>query len=105
MLTQTATVTRTPSTTADSEGNSVPGVQVITNYPACLQDGGAFETFEGANRIVADALVFLPGTADINGRDEVTVSGERYQVVGQPSEMRTPRGIHHVEAFLVRADG
>ncbi len=104
LLTQTATVTRTPSSTADSEGNWAPGTQTATTYACRLQDGESIETFEGANRIVADALLFLPASASINGRDEVTVDAKRYQVVGRPAEMRTPRGIHHIEARLQRVD-
>ncbi len=60
--------------------------------------------FEGADRIIANARLFLGPESSITGRSEVTVESKRYQVVGKPAEMRTPRGVHHIEANLRRAD-
>jgi len=100
MLTQTATITRTPSTTVDAEGDWTSGTQTASTSPCRLEAGRSVEVFDGAERLVADALIFLPATADITSHDEVTVGGRRYQVVGQPAEMRSPAGVHHIEANL-----
>ncbi len=104
MLTQTATIDNTPSTAADNEGNWVPGTPATTIEPCRLEYGSSVEVFAGADRIIADALVFLGPTSSITGRSEVTVDSNRYQVVGQPIEMRTPLGVHHIEATLRRVD-
>ena len=105
MLTQTATITDTPKGTADDEGNWVPGAAETSTQPCRLQDGVSEEVFVGADRIIADALLFLGPNAAITGRSEVTVDAKRYQVVGRPAEMRTPLGIHHLEVKLRRVDG
>lgn len=105
LLTQTATITGTAKGAADAEGNWTPGAGTTTTWPCRLQDGESTELFEGADRIVADALLFLPAGAPITGRSEVTVDGKPYQVVGRPAELRTPRGVHHLEVHLRRVDG
>lgn len=105
LLTQTATITDTPKGAADAEGNWTPGAGTSTTSPCRLQDGESTEIFEGTDRIVADALLFLPAGAAITGRSEVTVDAKRYQVVGRPAELRTPRGLHHIEVHLRRIDG
>ena len=102
MLTQTATITDTPKGTTDDEGNWVPGAAATSTEPCRLQDGTSLEVFEGTNSIIADGLLFLGPAAAITGRSEVTVDGKRYQVVGRPAEMRTPRGVHHLEVKLRR---
>ena len=107
MLTQTATITDTPKGSTDAEGNWVPGPgpPATSTEPCRLQHGTSEEVFVGADRIIADALLFLGPATAITGRSEVTVDGKRYQVVGRPAELRTPRGVHHLEVHLRRVDG
>lgn len=104
MLTQTATISDTPATTSDAEGNWTPGTPVTSTEPCRLEDSQSIEVFDGANRIIADARLFLGPDASITGRSEVTVDAKPFVVVGKPTEQRTPRGVHHVEALLRRAD-
>jgi len=48
-------------------------------------------------------VLFLPAAAaTATFEDEVLVDGLRYQVDGRPDVLRTPRGIHHVEARVRR---
>ena len=104
LLTQTATISDTPTTTSDAEGNWTPGTAVVSTEPCRLEDGQSIEVFDGANRITGDARLFLGPGAVITGRSEVTVAAKRYAVVGQPAEQVSPRGIHHIEALLRRVD-
>lgn len=112
LLTQTATITRVRPATApdsDSDGNWLPGTPTTASYPCRLERGhggrqsraDTSESYdEGAERMSSAWLLFLPSTADITGRDLVTVEGRKFEVDGEPTVLRTPRGPHHIEAFL-----
>lgn len=111
LLTQVATITRVRPTTAgstDAEGNWLPGTPSTSSYPCRLERGhggrqsrtDTSEDYEGAERMSSTWLLFLPATADITGRDLVTVEGREFDVDGEPVVLRTPRGAHHIEAFL-----
>lgn len=99
MLTQTATFTGTPAVGADSEGNPTFGDPVVTTYPCRLEQTDSTEIVEGERRSVSNLLLFLPPeAADQSFEDTVDVDGRLYQVEGVPNVLRTPRGIHHIEA-------
>lgn len=112
LLTQTATITRARPAAAgatDAEGNWTPAPPTTASYPCRLERGhggrqsreATGEGYEqGAELMESSWLLFLPATADITGRDLVTVDGRKFEVDGEPDVLRTPRGAHHIEAFL-----
>lgn len=110
LLTQTATITNTAAVaSADSEGNWIPGAQTTTTEPCRLERGhggrqskaDTDESFDqGADRLSSTWLLFLGPTSAVTGRSLVTVAGKRFEVEGEPNQLSTPRGPHHIEAFL-----
>lgn len=111
MLTQTAVVRRTPPGATDGEGNWGPGAQVVAAYPCLLQQESKLSSSspnashgegfgQGVDMLVSSWVLFLPADAVIGGRDEVEVGARAFEVDGQPVEMRTPRGPHHLEVRL-----
>jgi hypothetical protein len=105
LLTQTATLVHHPATGTDSEGNTTFGTATTTTYPCLLQQTDSVEVVEGERRTTTNLLLFLPAAAaGETFEDEITVDAVTYQVEGQPDVLRSPRGIHHVETKVRRAD-
>lgn len=112
LLTQTATIVHHPPTGSDAEGDATFGTPTTVDYPCRLEQvqgrgastTGSEELVEGESRTDTHLLLFLPAEAAsaVTFEDEVIVGGLRYQVDGRPDVLRTPRGIHHVEARLRR---
>lgn len=101
LFSQTATVVSTPfGPETDDYGNVVPGAESRVEYPARLEETGSTEVTLDRDTVTSDWRVFLPPEAAISAYDRVEVDGEMYEVVGRPARLRTPRGVHHVEARL-----
>lgn len=103
LLTQTAVVVHHPSAGADAEGNPTFATPTTTTYPCLLQQVDSSEIVEGERRATTSLVLFLPAAAaGATFEDGVSVDGLPYQVEGQPDVLRTPRGVHHVEAKVRR---
>lgn len=106
MLTQTATIVHHAPAGSDAEGNPTFATATTTTYPALLQQRDSVELVDGELRTITNLFLFLPAAAaGETFTDEVLLDGLRYQVVGQPDVLRTPRGVHHVETRLRRIAG
>jgi len=55
--------------------------------------------------VTTDLILYLPSGTDIAHNDTVTIDTVTYQVDGTPNAAWSPRGEHHIEANLTRADG
>lgn len=111
MLTQTATIVHHPPAGSDAEGNPTFGTPTTTVYPCRLEQiqgrgastAGSQEMVVGESRTDTNLVLFLPAeAATATFEDEVIIDGVRYQLEGQPDVLRTPRGIHHIEARVRR---
>jgi hypothetical protein len=78
----TATVTRTAPGTVNPDGSSEPGTVTTTTYPCRLVSLSGNEVLIAA-RVTAEAnaILYLPLTADVQTTDTVAVAGVTYQIV------------------------
>jgi hypothetical protein len=103
LLTQTVTVIRWSQATqaADSEGNDLPSTPPSrVDYAGLVQQLTTSEDRTGPDIDTTTHRLFLPPTAVIDGGDRVEESGRLFEIVGAPDVLRTPRGVHHIEALL-----
>lgn len=99
MLSETATVVRYAAST-DEYGNTVPGAETRTSYPARLEQLRADELVRDRDTVITDWRAFLPAGTDITAYDRLEARGHLFEVAGLPNEHRTPAGAHHVEVLL-----
>jgi hypothetical protein len=90
----------------DEWGDTQTGDQTATVSGCFWQPRGSQEETQGQRDLVtADAIVFMPPTADIRPTSRVTFGGVTYEVHGQPDLHYTPAGPHHYEVSLVQVRG
>lgn len=102
-----------PGSRTDRYGTALPDPDTATHTATTgwvTTRGTAGTTREpiDAGRLFAvttDLIVYLPAGTDIAHNDTVTIDSITYQVDGVPTPEWSPRGEHHVEANLTRADG
>lgn len=99
LLAETVTVVRYADVT-DRYGNTVPGAETRTDYPGRLEQLRTDELVRDRDTVLTDWRVFLPADADLTAYDRIEARGHLFEVVGLPSQHRTPRGPHHLEAQL-----
>lgn len=99
LLAETATVIRYAATT-DRYGNTVPGAETRTDYPARLEQLRTDELVRDRDTVITDWRAFLPPDADINAYDRIEARGHLFEVVGLPAQQHSPRGAHHLEVQL-----
>lgn len=98
MLSETATVVRYAATT-DVYGNTVPGAETRTDYPARLEQLATDEIVRDRDTVITDWRAFFPLDADITAYDRIEARGHLFEVVGLPNQHQTPRGPHHLEVL------
>lgn len=100
LLSQTATVVHVESGTVDRYGDATSVETSRVHYAARVEQAASTETTEGRDTIVSDWRLYLPPDAVIGASDRVECSGNVFEVVGAPDAVRSPRGVHHIEARL-----
>jgi hypothetical protein len=112
----TATVQkRGPSTTTRDVFNTPieDEAPLLVTYPCWLEQLSTQEMLVGRDTVLANYRAFFLPDADIDADDAIPVivhnetGHERgpFEVVGQPSDMSSFRGEHHIEALLRSVSG
>lgn len=99
LLSETVEVVRYTATT-DAYGNTVPGAEQRTSYPARLEQLRTEEVVLDRDTVITDWRVFLPAGADVTPYDRIAGRGHLFEVVGLPAPQMSPRGAHHLEVQL-----
>jgi head-tail adaptor len=86
--------------TTDEYGNTIPGAETRTDYPARLEQLSTDELVRDRDTVICDWRAFFPATADINAYDRIEARGHLFEVVGLPNQHQNPRGAHHLEIQL-----
>ncbi len=76
-------------------GRDEYGVTVRVDQPVTLERcatwaGPSSERTDNQTQVTVDRTVVLPAGTTVLATDEVTVRGQRYTVVGQPADDRSP---------------
>lgn len=101
MLTDEITVTRRIDGAVDRLGNATDSFTDPETVNARIEQIGSLEIAVGEDVIVANYRVFLMPAVALGPLDRIEdVSGRKFEVVGQPDLLSTPRGPHHIEANL-----
>ncbi len=92
--------------TDDEYGNPRPDWDNASrvNVAARVEPAATSELTVDRDSVIADATGFFETDADITAYDRVECDGLTYEVVGTPGLHRAPRGAHHYEVVLTRAD-
>lgn len=103
LLTQTVTVIRLSTVEWGSDEEGTPTLvtpAIEESYPGLIQQQDTTEIRIGPDTFISDHRLFLDRDALISGFDRVSEGGRVFEVIGEPDILRTPRGIHHIEAQL-----
>lgn len=106
LLNRPVTIIRqTAGDVTDDYGNPIPGVEEVATVGELQQRKRDEQADHDAS--VTDWLLVLPAGTVVDTDDAVLVDGRRYEVVGDPWNVRNPRTGResHVEATVRRAAG
>lgn len=67
--------------------------------------GSQAEDMADREQSVAFSWLFVPPAAAPLATDRVTISGQMYQVYGDPIAANTPLGLHHYEVRVMSVNG
>lgn len=103
LLIDVAVVTRLTEDGIDDYGNVIADfVQVHAALPCRLDDQGGTETTLNQDSVDRRATLFVEAAAALTYLDRVLVSGDLWEVTGQPVARRNTVGIHHQEVPVRR---
>lgn len=106
LMNRACTITHRQAGTVDSYGDETTDETTVTTVCELQQQRRSETTDPGT---IADSswLLILPADTALGAGDTVTVSGEAYEVHGEPWTARNPRtdAASHVEATVRKVEG
>lgn len=106
LLTLDCTITHRTASTADAYGDETSTTATVTTVCE-LQQRQRSETTDPGTIADSTWLLILPAGTTIGPGDSVTISGDAYEVHGEPWQARNPRTAvaSHIEATVRKVEG
>jgi hypothetical protein len=105
LLTQPVSVISAGAPTTDPYGNEIPSDGTATTYFGRLEQTAATEVTRDRDAVTSDWVLYLPPHATVSAYDHVVARGSRFEVLGSPDVLQTPRGAHHLAVRLQYLEG
>lgn len=106
LLTLSCSITHRTASTVDSYGDETSTTATVTTVCE-LQQRQRSETTDPGTIADSSWLLILPAATTIGPGDSVTISGDAYEVHGEPWQARNPRtaAASHIEATVRKVEG